>query len=272
MHIHTHNRTHAHMHIHAHMHTHAHTHTRTHTHAHTHTHTHTHTHAHTHAHTRTHTHTHTHTHTRTYTQTHTHTHAGERETLTVPKSWRFLLLYVTSYLYKWFFYCMPVSSSLWTLWNNYWKTDLVALALGLVRISRSRSQIEPRCSKDQLDRIIRFIREPHEPAASEPLHFVPFCGRQNKPVWSWNFQELFLKSFSTRICLETSHTYNVQSTARGNAWMCASLSPNFMSLWLLFSSCKVLYKVSRHIRVLQMISFPTVPKLLQFTWCFPSAF
>ena len=49
------------------------------------------------------------------------------------------------------------------------------------------------------------------------------------------------------------HTYNVQARASGNTQVFASFSPKISTFWLLrlFSLCKILYLVSRHIRLLQ---------------------
>ena len=49
------------------------------------------------------------------------------------------------------------------------------------------------------------------------------------------------------------HTYNVQARASGNTQVFASFSPKISTFWLLrvFSLCKILYPVSRHILLLQ---------------------
>ena len=49
------------------------------------------------------------------------------------------------------------------------------------------------------------------------------------------------------------HTYNVKARASGNTQVFASFSPKISTFWLLrvSSLCKILYPVSRHIRLLQ---------------------
>ena len=55
------------------------------------------------------------------------------------------------------------------------------------------------------------------------------------------------------------HTYNVQARASGNTQVFASFSPKISTFWLLhvFSLCKILYPVSRHIRLLQFYNIAT---------------
>ena len=72
--------------------------------------------------------------------------------------------------------------------------------------------------------------------------------------------------------METVHTYNVQAMASGNTQVFARFSPKISTFQLLFSLWRVLYPVSSQINILHMVSFPTVPKLLQFTQFLQSEF